>query len=66
MTEPPKMVHETNWNILLVDDAFYASVKGGDLPHTITTPKQKSAFNFIRPPESMPATLFGICEKPPL
>ncbi len=40
MTEPPKLVHETKWNIVLLSDAFYEMIKGDVLPEAITTPNK--------------------------
>jgi deoxyribodipyrimidine photo-lyase len=37
MLESPKLVHERQWNLLNVDDALYASLKGPELNAEITT-----------------------------
>ncbi len=38
MTEPVKLVHETNWNIELLQDKLYQPFKGNSLSKEITTP----------------------------
>lgn len=37
MTETPKIVNETNWNIIKLDDTIYTILKGEDLDKEITT-----------------------------
>jgi deoxyribodipyrimidine photo-lyase len=37
MTEPPKLVSETEWNILQLDDTLYNTLKGEKLSDAITT-----------------------------
>ena len=38
MKEAPKLVQETNWNLLSLDKALYSELKGNDLPKEVTTP----------------------------
>lgn len=37
MTAPPKLVNETGWNILSLNEAFYESIQGETLSKAITT-----------------------------
>jgi len=37
MNSKPNLVSETNWNILNLEDEFYAEIKGESLPENITT-----------------------------
>ncbi len=40
MTEHPKMVDETNWKILKIDEILYAKIKGENLSTEIMTPNK--------------------------
>lgn len=40
MTEPPKMVDETNWTFVYPGEVLYERIKGGKLPAAITTPNK--------------------------
>ena len=40
MTESPKLIDENNWNILSLDEVFYNTLKGKELPEEITTPNK--------------------------
>ena len=40
MSGPPKLVNETNWTILQLNDELYNQLKGKDLPAEINTPNK--------------------------
>lgn len=49
MLETPKIISETNWNILQLEETLYSSLKGENLPSEITTPNK----NFQQGGETM-------------
>ena len=49
MGSPVRLVDETNWNVMRLEDVYYEGLRGGDLPGEICTPNE----NFQRGGESM-------------
>ena len=41
MTESPKIIDETNWNIIKLEEGLYITLKGKELSSEITTPNKK-------------------------